>query len=141
MREDTLFTTEQVLVFLMLTMAAADGPLNDTETARIARLVAVLPVFENLPDNQIPDIIDHFAALMSDEAGLDTLMELVTESVPPALYETAYALAVEVAAADYDVQPEELRLLELIRDTLKLEKLVTAAIERGARARFTQIPD
>ncbi len=141
MREDTLFTTEQVLVFLMLTMAAADGQLNDTETARIARLVAVLPVFENLPDNQIPDIIDHFAALMSDEAGLDTLMELVTESVPPALYETAYALAVEVAAADYDVQPEELRLLELIRDTLKLEKLVTAAIERGARARFTQIPD
>ncbi|MGC6476103.1 MAG: tellurite resistance TerB family protein [Parvibaculales bacterium] len=140
MREDTLFTTEQVLVFLMLTMAAADGPLNDTETARIARLVAVLPVFENLPDKQIPDIIDHFAALMSDEAGLDTLMELVGESVPPALYETAYALAVEVAAADYDVQPEEIRLLELIRDTLKLEKLVTAAIERGARARFTQMP-
>ncbi len=77
MREDTLLQPE-VLVFLMLTMAAADGQLNDTETARIARLVAVLPVFENLPDNQIPDIIDHFAALMSDEAGLDTLMELVT---------------------------------------------------------------
>ena len=44
-------------------------------------------------------------------------------------------MAVEVAAADLKVPDEEIRLLELLRDALNLDKLVTAAIERSARAR------
>ena len=41
-----------------------------------------------------------------------------------------------MAAADLHVEPEELRLLAMLRDRLGLDKLTTAAIERGARARF-----
>jgi hypothetical protein len=33
------------------------------------------------------------------------------------------------------VRPEETRFLEMLRDTLDLDKLTTAAIERGIRAR------
>ncbi|MGE0613444.1 MAG: Tellurite resistance protein TerB, partial [Hyphomicrobiales bacterium] len=51
---------------------------------------------------------------------------------------TAYALAVEIAAADLDVQPEEMRLLELLAEQLNLDRLITAAIERGARARLAK---
>ena len=53
------------------------------------------------------------------------------------LYETAYALAVEVAAADLDVGQEELRFLEMLQDKLGLDALVKTAIERGARARHS----
>jgi hypothetical protein len=55
--------------------------------------------------------------------------------LPEKLYETAYALAVEVAAVDRIVRNEEIRFLELLRDKLRLDKLTIAAIERGARAR------
>jgi hypothetical protein len=44
-------------------------------------------------------------------------------------------VALEVAAADLDVKPEETRFLEMLRDSLDLDKLTTAAIERGIRAR------
>ncbi|MCX7351602.1 MAG: Tellurite resistance protein TerB, partial [Alphaproteobacteria bacterium] len=54
----------------------------------------------------------------------------------PKLRETAYALAVEVAAADLAVGKEELRFLAMLRDTLGLDKLVTAALERSAIARY-----
>ncbi len=135
-----IFSTEQVLVQLMLTMAAADGGVSDIEIERIERLITVLPVFNKLPLETMPLILDQFSALMSDENGLDALLETVAHTIPKSLHETAYALAVEIAAIDLDVQPEELRLLELLRDTLKLEKLVAAAIERGARARFTALP-
>ena len=45
-------------------------------------------------------------------------------------------LAVEVAASDLAVGKEELRFLAMLRDTLGLDKLVTAALERSAIARY-----
>jgi len=140
MAPPTIFTSEQVLVQLMLTMAAADGPVSEVEIERIERLMGFLPVFENLSADQMPLLLDQFSALMSDENGLEALLETAIETLPEYLHETAYALAVEIAAADLVVQPEEIRLLELLRDTLKLEKLAAAAIERGARARFALPP-
>lgn len=40
-----------------------------------------------------------------------------------------------MAAADGYTTQEELRLLELLRDSLEIDRLNAAAIERGARAR------
>ena len=57
-------------------------------------------------------------------------------ALPPKLHETAYALAVEVAAADLHVEQEELRFLQMLRDHLDIDKLTVAAIESGARARY-----
>ena len=76
---------------------------------------------------------------MCEEDGLEELLELIETALPKKLYETAYALAVEVAAADLRVPDEEIRFLELLRDALHLDKLVTAAIERSARARHQTI--
>ena len=63
----------------------------------------------------------------------------MADALPPRLRETGYALAVEIAAADLSVGAEELRLLQLLRDTLDIDKLVAAAIERGARARHMSL--
>jgi len=60
----------------------------------------------------------------------------VREALPEKFHETAYALAVEIAAADQRIRNEEIRLLQLLRDRLGLDKLTCAAIERGALARF-----
>ena len=51
------------------------------------------------------------------------------------LRETAYAVALEIAAADLDVRPEETRFLELLAETLEIDMLTKTAIERGIRAR------
>ena len=73
--------------------------------------------------------------LLQEDDGLDTAMALVSEALPEKLRETAYALACDVAAADGEIQQEELRLLEIIRHHLRVGRLPAAAIERGARAR------
>ena len=56
-------------------------------------------------------------------------------SLPERLWETAYALSCDVAAADGKLGQDELRLLEELRDELVIDRLHAAAIERGARAR------
>jgi tellurite resistance protein len=45
-------------------------------------------------------------------------------------------VACDVAAADGEASQEELRVLELMRDRLNIDRLIAAGIERGARARF-----
>jgi hypothetical protein len=64
-----------------------------------------------------------------------TVLDIIATSLPTKFYDTAYALAVEVAAADLHVGQEELRFLQLLRDRLDLDKLAVAAIEHSARVR------
>ena len=45
----------------------------------------------------------------------------------------------DIVASDRDASREELRLLELLRDKLDLDGLISAAIERGARARHMTV--
>jgi len=74
-------------------------------------------------------------AMLQHDNGLDQVLDAIAATLPQRLYETAYALTVEVAAADLHVEQEELRFLQMLRDRLDLDPLVVAAIEPGARAR------
>ena len=128
-------TPHEALVYVMITTAAADRQISDRELDRIAQIVRHLPVFMGYDMDNLAKAAERCGDLLSNEEGLDEMLELIASALPKKLYETAYALAVEVAAADLKVPDEEIRLLELLRDALRLDKLVTAAIERSARAR------
>lgn len=54
------------------------------------------------------------------------------------LAETALILALEVSLSHRKVVTEELRVLDRLRETLGLDRLVTAALERAAHARFAK---
>lgn len=129
-------SSQQSLIYLMVMMSAVDTAMSDAEMARIGRLVQFLPVFAGFDDDLLVDVCRDCAELLKGPEGLDIVLEVIRDSIPPRLYDTAYALAVEIASADYNIQQEEIRLLQLLRDRLGLDKLTCAAIERGAIARF-----
>ncbi len=132
-------TPHEALVYVMITMSAVDRQISDHELERIAQIVRQLPVFMGFDINNLARTAESCGDLLSEEEGLEELLQTIADGLPKKLYETAYALAVEVAAADLRVPDEEIRLLELLRDALHLDKLVTAAIERSARARHQTI--
>jgi tellurite resistance protein len=132
-------TPHEALIYVMITMSAVDGQISDHELERIAQIVRQLPVFMAYDINNLTKAAESCGDLLSEEEGLEELLELVAAALPKKLYETAYALALEIAAADLRVPDEEIRFLELLRDALHLDKLVTAAIERSARARHQTI--
>ncbi|MEM1049117.1 MAG: tellurite resistance TerB family protein [Pseudomonadota bacterium] len=129
----------EALLFVMVTMSAADRQMTDDELMRIGQIVQTLPVFRDFNENNLISVAESCGGYLSQEDGLETVLDMVANALPPKLYETAYAVAVEVAAADLHVEQEELRLLQMLRDTLDLDKLTVAAIERGARARHRTI--
>jgi tellurite resistance protein len=129
----------EALIYVMVTMSAVDGAMDDEELSRIGEIAKSLPVFTDFNEDRLLEVAQRCGAALAAPDGLRAVLDLVQRSLPSALRETAYALAVEVAAVDLKVQPEELRLLELLRDKLEISKLVTAALERGARARYRMI--
>jgi tellurite resistance protein len=132
-------TPHEALIYIMITMSAVDRQISDHELERIAQIVRQLPVFMDFDFDNLPKAAERCGELLSQEDGLDELLEIVETALPKKLHETAYALATEIAAADLRVPVEEIRFLELLRDALRLDKLVTAAIERCVRARHQTI--
>ncbi|MCB1480383.1 MAG: tellurite resistance TerB family protein [Rhodobiaceae bacterium] len=130
-------SAQEALIYVMVTISAAEGTISDDEIAEIGMLVRTLPVFGSFDTAKLVDTAEACGEILANDAnGLETVLDMVAESLPHKLYDTAYALAVEVAAADLEVAQEELRFLQLLRDKLVIDKLVVAAIERGARARL-----
>jgi hypothetical protein len=93
-------------------------------------------VFRDFDQGELPEALNDCTELIGRENGLEKTLTAIKAALPPKLRETAYAIACDLVAADGEASQEELRILELIRHRLNLERLVAAAIERGARARF-----
>jgi uncharacterized tellurite resistance protein B-like protein len=127
---------QEALVFIMVTMAAADSALSERELARIGNVVDTLPVFDGYSRDQLVETANRCTAIFSEPSGIDQILGMAKASLPDRLYDTAYAVAIEIASADLHASQEELRFLQILRDELELDNLVAAAIERSARARF-----
>jgi tellurite resistance protein len=132
-------TAQDALVAIMVAVSAADENLRTSELVAIQRIVNHLPVFVDYDPDRFGEVARVVFDLFEEEDGLDAFFGLVISALPEKLYETAYALACDVAAADGTLYEQELQFLQEIRDELALDRLHAAAIERGARARHMTI--
>ncbi len=126
---------QDCLVAVMIAVSASDENIRTAELVKIEVAVNNLPVFADYDLDRMNVTAQMVFDLFSVEEGLDALFGLVRDNLPERLFETAYALACDVAAADGQLQESELRLLEEIRYELNIDRLHAAAIERGSRAR------
>ena len=130
---------EDCLIAVMMAVSASDEEITSAELLTIERIVNHLPVFATYDPDRMKTVSQMVFDLFAVEDGLDALFGLIRNNLPEALWETAYALACDVAAADGVLQGPELRILEEIRYELNIDRLHAAAIERGARARHMKL--
>ena len=127
------------LIYTMVLVSAVEKRLQDTELQAIADIVGHLPAFRDFDRNSLSGLLNDCTELLGRDEGLDKTLIAIKSALPAKLRETAYAIACDIVAADGEATQEELRMLELIRHSLNVERLVAAAIERGARARFQTV--
>jgi tellurite resistance protein len=124
------------LVYVMVVVSAADGAMSDKELKAIGDLTRSLPVFRGFDRDRLLGLAQDCSAILQEEDGLAAVLGLVKEALPEPLRETAYWLALEVALTDSHVKLEEVRIIEALRRSLGIDRLIAAALERGARARY-----
>lgn len=124
------------IIYVMVTVSAADAKMTDRELRTIGDIVRTFPVFRGFDQEKLMRAAHECADILAEEKdGLETVFALARQALPARLRETAYACAVEVAASDDRLNREELRILELVRDGLEVDRLVAAGIERASQAR------
>jgi tellurite resistance protein len=129
---------QDCLVALMIAVSLSDEMVRTAELLKIESAVNMLPVFAGYDIDRMRLLSQTVQDLFAEEEGLDALFGLIRNNLPERLFETAYALACDVAASDGTLRQTELRLLEEIREELNIDRLHAAAIERGARARHVR---
>lgn len=129
------FTACDALVAVMVAVSASDERMRTAELVAIQRMVDHAPVFADYDDDRIRPVSQTVITLFEEEEGLEALFGLIRDALPEKLYETAYALGCDVAAADGRLYEGEIRLLAEIRHELRISRLHAAAIELSAQVR------
>lgn len=129
------FTPEDTLVAVMIAVSATDETIRTSELISIERMVNHLPSFKDYQIERLAKVSNAVFDILAEEDGLDILWDLVRQNIPERMLDTAYAMACDVAAADGAAREAELQLLADMRYELKIDRLLAAAIEAGARAR------
>jgi len=136
MTELPALTAQDALIAVMIGVSVADENIRTAELVQITNIVNNLPIFADYDPDMLQLVSRTVFDLMEQEDGLDALFGIVRDALPHRLFETAYALACDVAAADGHITAQEARMLEEVREELEIDRLHAAAIERGARARY-----
>lgn len=134
------FSAQDALVAVMIGVSASDENMTTLELLTISRMVDTLPVFEGYDRDRVRLVSQTVFDLFVEEDGLEALFALMRDALPPALRETAYALACDVVAADLQPFQAELRFLLELREEMNIDLLQAAAIEHGSRARHRRLP-
>jgi tellurite resistance protein len=136
MRSRDTITASEALVLTMVLVSAADGGMTDREIGIMSGLVQTLPAFQDFTSADLSDVTERAAGLLQDDDGLAHAARLMRAALTSKLRETAYALACEVVAGGQGARKQSLEMLEYVRGELGLDSLISAAIERGVRARY-----
>lgn len=136
MTQDTMpFSAQDCLIALMMSISMSDTNIRTAELVSIQQVVDHLPIFADYDVGRIKVVAHITERLLDEQDGLDALFKVVRAQLPEELFETAYALAIEVGVADNFLGQPELRMLEEIRYELNIDRLHAAAIETAARVR------
>lgn len=133
-----MLSKQAALIYTMVIVSASDRQMPDVELSTIGQIVKGLPVFDGFESAKLMETAATCAEMLSVEEGLEAALQAIDNALPEGLRETAYALAVEIAAADRKVELEEMRVLEMVRHRLDIDRLVAAALERAVRARYAK---
>jgi tellurite resistance protein len=126
---------DAALVYVMVATASADKKLVDPELKRIGAVCDVLPIFDKMTRDDLQKYSSDCRAILATENGVAKIVAMIKESLPSRLQETAYALALDIAASDLFVPAEEILFLQELGDSLGINKLTVAALEVSAQVR------
>ena len=135
----TPLTPQEAVIYLMVMASASDGAIKDSELLTIGRVVRSFPLFSDEHEAALVETSGACGRLMASDGGLHKVLEAAAFALPSHLVETAYAAVVDVVTADEALDVTEIRVLELIRNALKIADSGAQAIEHAARARHMTV--
>ncbi len=131
-----MLSKHAALIYIMIMVAASDRDMKSVELSTIGSIVKHLPLFADYDVGRLPDTAEACAETLATERGMDTALDSVANSLTKSLREMAYALALEIAAADRKLFKSEMRVLQIIRKRLEVDDVAADALEKAVAIRY-----
>lgn len=133
-----MLSKHAALIYVMIMVSASDRHMRRVELSKIGSLVKRLPIFEDYDVTRLPQTAEACAETLAGENGMNNALDAAAKSLSPTLRQTAYALALEVAAADRRLNREELGILQLIAEHLDIDSETASALEKSVSIRYAE---
>ena len=132
-----MLSSNTAVMFCLLAVAQADGPVGVHELDLIARLVRTCcKAGEAFGKTGEVASLALARELLGADGGLESGLVLVCEALDTARCAQAYALAADFVMLNARITPEEMRLLDILAETFRLDPLTRAAIDTAAQIRL-----
>lgn len=115
--EKVTLNKEEAFAAITLAAVAADGYISEEEGRGIITGLARMKLFENYNPNKMGSMFNKLIGIIKNQ-GIESLVTLSKESLPPELRETAFAVATDLALADGVMDKSEKDILTKIQQTL-----------------------
>jgi len=112
---------------------SVDGCADDCEVQRLKAMAYMNPLYEDFASDELEEYIRSIAAKMPGLSYGETLNRCA-ETLPPHLKETAYAWAVEMAAANGTLALAEDRMLHDLRAIFGITPAFSQAVDTAIMA-------
>ena len=130
-------SADTAIMFCLLAVAQADGPIDARELDLITRLVETCRTGGEAlekPGYEASLALAH--ELLGAEDGLESGLVLVCAALNTGRCAQAYALAADFVMLNARIAPEEMRLLDILAENFRLDSLKRAAIDTAAQIRL-----
>ena len=132
-----MLSADTAIMFCLLAVAQADGPVGARELDLIARLVETCRTGgEAHRKTEDAASLALTRELLGAEDGLESGLVLVCAALDTARCAQAYALAADFVMLNARIAPEEMRLLDILAENFRLDPLTRAAIDTAAQIRL-----
>ncbi len=125
--------------FLKIVMLAAvsDGEIQPAELEMLNQIKRQHPEFKSVSDDDGREAMADIYNKLS--AGMETkhIVEQLSSEFSNKEKQSAFALAKEICAADFDIKPAETDFLKLLEKEWKIPKSIISAVDQSISLRYT----
>lgn len=133
-----MLSKHAALIYVMIMVSASDRDMKRIELSTIGSFVKRLPAFRDYDVTRLPQTAEACAETLATGDGMNHALDAVAKSLSPSLRKTAYALALEVAAADRRLSLDELGIMQIIAERLDIDSETASALEKSVSIRYAE---
>jgi uncharacterized membrane protein YebE (DUF533 family) len=124
------------LVQVMLLAAVSDGKIDSSERQLLQTYRMLYPPIRDLTQHEFDYEKVHLLAKLSAGMKLSHIVDDIGSKLSKEHKNVAYALAVEVCAANFEMLPQETELLALMEKNWKIKRSIVSALQISKDLRY-----
>ena len=126
----------QSLLKIILLASVSDGEIQPSELAMMNQIKAAHPTLKKITDSEVQEASADIYNKLSAGMDFKHIIEQISENMSETQRNTAYALAKEVCAADYELHPTENDYIKELEKQLGISDDIIYLVNKSIEIRY-----